>query len=197
MRKIISLGLFALMLSIFSGQVLAGNADASACKNLKDRNLDDYVPALYGLCVAWHNADENARDQILANFMKKAGTSLDDPGMPGWVDPNKRDEPEVMTCPCWAGVVLEDVDMYTPADICFLDTPSGDVIFFDDLVSASQTYVTDGINCAHMAAYVDDSGTEVTRSSAMQGLDDAAQQACITEMDDLVSMYFDNGLDCY
>jgi hypothetical protein len=195
MRKIISLGLFALILSIFSSQVFAGNDDE--CENLKDKTHPDYAPALYGPCVAWHNADENVRDQILAKFVKKARTSLDNPGMPGWVGPADPKKPEGMTCPCWAGVVLDDVDKYTPADICFLDTPSGDVIFFDDLVSASQTYVTDGINCAHMAAYVDDSGTEVTRYSTMQGLDDAAQQACITEMDDLVNMYFDYGLDCY
>ena len=45
MRKIISLGLFALMLSIFSSQVLAGNAD-KVCGPLKNKGADNYVPGL-------------------------------------------------------------------------------------------------------------------------------------------------------
>jgi hypothetical protein len=179
MRKIISLGLLALMLSIFSSQVFAGNGDE--CKNLKDKTHVDYAPTLHGLCVAWYKADENAKDRIADNYRRRSGGD------------DVYGSASGMTCPCWAGVVLEDVDMYTSADICFLDTPNGDQIFFSD----SQIYIIDGINCAHMAAYVDDSVTQVTRLSTRQGLDDADKQACNTEMDKLVNMYFDNGLDCY
>lgn len=94
MRKIISLGLFALMLSIFSSQVFAGKV--YFCEEEKDELKSQ---GLYGLCNAYWNADnENARAQILANFVKKAGTSLDDPGMPGW-EPVVPDQE--VTCPCW------------------------------------------------------------------------------------------------
>jgi hypothetical protein len=88
MRKIISLGLFALILSIFSSQVFAGKV--SFCEDKKDE-LKSY--GLYGLCNAYWNADdENDKGQILANFVKKAGTSLDAPGMPGLTTAD---------CPCW------------------------------------------------------------------------------------------------
>jgi len=90
MRKIISLGLFALMLSIFSSQVFAGKV--AFCEKEKDELKSK---RLYGLCNAyWNEDDEDARAQILAKFVKKAGTSLDEPEMPGW-------KPDVVACPCW------------------------------------------------------------------------------------------------
>jgi hypothetical protein len=94
MRKIISLGLFALILSIFSSQVFAGKVPF--CEVEKDELKSK---GLYGLCNAyWNNVDdENASAQILANFVKKAGTTLDDPRMPGW----KPDGLVEVTCPCW------------------------------------------------------------------------------------------------
>ena len=100
MRKVISLGLFALMLSIFSSQVFAGKI--ADCEDIKK---DPAYKGLYGLCNAyWNEDDEDARAQILANFVKKAGTSLDEPGMPGWkpVVPDLPDLPDQeVTCPCW------------------------------------------------------------------------------------------------
>jgi len=93
MRKLISLGLFALMFSIFSSQVFAGNVDE--CKNLKDKTHVDYAPTLYGLCVAWHNADENAKDRIAENYRRKSGGDE----VPG----------SSQDCPCWAGISLDDV----------------------------------------------------------------------------------------
>jgi len=97
MRKIISLGLFALILSIFSSQVFAGKVPY--CEKEKDGLKSQ---GLYGLCNAYWNADnENVRNQILANFVKKAGTSLKEPGMPG-LEPVVPDLPDQeVTCPCW------------------------------------------------------------------------------------------------
>jgi len=97
MRKIVSLGLFALILSIFSSQVFAGKV--LYCEKEKDELKSQ---GLYGLCNAYWNADnENVRNQILANFVKKAGTSLDEPGMPG-LEPVVPDLPDQeVTCPCW------------------------------------------------------------------------------------------------
>jgi hypothetical protein len=183
MRKIISLGLFALMLSIFSGQALAG--DKTACEDLKDRNLKDYAPNLYGPCVAWHNADENAKDRFADNYRRKSGGD-DVPGSASG-----------MACPCWAGVVLEDVGKYTPAESCYLNTTNGDFMFFSDAQDFNvQSYATDGINCIHEAAYTDDSGTEIERFGFVLGLDAAGQQACTTEIEDLENMYFDNDPIC-
>jgi hypothetical protein len=69
MRRIISLGLFALMVSFFSSTVFAGNVED--CEFLKG---DDYTKGLYGLCIAYYNAgNDNARERIAANFNKKAG----------------------------------------------------------------------------------------------------------------------------
>jgi hypothetical protein len=84
MRKIISLGLFALMISMFSSQVFAGKVDVC-----EDEKAELKSAGLYGLCNAYWNAtNENARERILANFEKKAGPN--GPGMPG-----------LESCPCW------------------------------------------------------------------------------------------------
>jgi len=90
MRKIISLGLFALMLSMFSSSAFAGNVED--CEFLKDGN---YSKGLYGLCIAyWNTTNAKAQEKILANYDKKAGP--DDPVMPGTED-------EVVPCTCWSG----------------------------------------------------------------------------------------------
>ena len=64
MNKVISLGLFALMLSTFSGQLFAG--DATLCDPLKQGQNK----SLYGLCVAWHHADEDAKKKELIDPMQ-------------------------------------------------------------------------------------------------------------------------------
>ena len=83
MRKIISLGLFALMFSMFSSQVFAGSVDA--CEPLKK---DKSKSGLYGLCVAWHNADDKAKDKIADNYFKKSR---------GFTVPGA----DVFDCVCW------------------------------------------------------------------------------------------------
>ena len=97
MRKTISLGLFALMLSIFSSQVFAGKI--AVCEDIKDN--PDYK-GLYGLCNAyWNEDDEDARAQIYANFVKKAGPE----GQP-MPEPDAK-KPEDVTCPCWDFNILK------------------------------------------------------------------------------------------
>ena len=106
MRKIISLGLFALMLSIFSSQVFAG--DVGACDELTDPDSDPdiYAPGLYGLCVAWHNANENGRAAIEKNYSKRGGGTIPGSGF---------------SCPCWKEVSFENV--------CSLRIPTRALIF--------------------------------------------------------------------
>ena len=100
MRKIVSLGLFALILSIFSSQVIAEKFDE--CEKIKN---DPAYKGLYGLCNAYWNVDDPVtKAEILANFEKKAGTDNGGPEMPGWVPvvPDVPDVPEPgLTCPCW------------------------------------------------------------------------------------------------
>ena len=96
MRKLISLGLFALMFSMFSSQVFAGKI--AVCEEIKK---DPAYKGLYGLCNAYWNADDAVvQAEILANFEKKAGTGPDDPKMP------RLDSvvPKVVVCPCTDGV---------------------------------------------------------------------------------------------
>ena len=89
MRKIFSLGLFALMLSIFSSQVFAGNAlDCESLKQIKSKSL-------YGLCVAWHNADETAKLGIADKFFDRAGFTV--PGS------------DTFDCYCWGHLSYDEV----------------------------------------------------------------------------------------
>jgi len=99
MRKVISLGLSGLMFALVSGQVFAGNIED--CDFLKDKNHPDYQPGLYGLCVAWHNADDNAADKLADKFFERAGFVV-----PGSEDPNT--EPS-FDCPCWSDVEFSAV----------------------------------------------------------------------------------------
>jgi hypothetical protein len=86
------LGLLALFLSIFSNVLLASVADCD--DQLK--HSDDYN-SLYGLCVAYWNANEGtAQDKILENYNKKA-LNLGGPSMPG-----------LSECPCWGADELID-----------------------------------------------------------------------------------------
>ena len=81
MRKTITLGLLALMFSLFASQV---SADVEDCEDIKGEKK-----GLYGLCIAyWTVTNPKAQEMILANFNKNAGE--DGPSMPG-----------LFGCPCW------------------------------------------------------------------------------------------------
>lgn len=105
MRKMISLGLLALSLSILSSQVLASNA--AACDEAK------LTKGLHGLCVAWHNANDKNKDKFADKYRERSGGDE----VPGSVDP----EPEVV-CPCWtpdslADAVAGDVGVFCIASV--------------------------------------------------------------------------------
>jgi len=106
MRKLVSLGLFALSLGVISPAVLAGNQD-DLCGFLKEKEGEYYVPGLYGLCTAFQNeTDELARLDILDAFYAKAPDGLD---MPGYDPlPDSEPVPVPVTCPCWEFDALFD-----------------------------------------------------------------------------------------
>jgi len=103
MRKLISLGLLALFLSVFSSQLLAGGVQA--CDDMKEE-----LQALgaYGLCIAWHNADEEDKDKFAKKFRDKAGfpvTDLTD-----------------LSCPCWDEAFLNDITVGLTGTLCSIDS---------------------------------------------------------------------------
>jgi hypothetical protein len=142
MRKLVSLGLFALSLSFLANPVFAGNE--ALCESLKDNQ----IKALYGLCIAWHNAGNDvARESVYKNFKKKAGVG--GPILPGGPDdlppPSQSDaEP----CPCWSESHLAEASVNgVPADCSF---NGGDIgisfaVYDDELGNDNyyQFYMTD------------------------------------------------------
>lgn len=91
MRKVITSSVLFMLFSMFSGVAFAGKV--AVCEEIKH---DPAYKGLYGLCNAYWNANETARDRILAQFYKKAGP--EGPGMPGLDEP----EADPVVCPCWA-----------------------------------------------------------------------------------------------
>ncbi|HEX6092260.1 MAG TPA: hypothetical protein VFZ07_02850, partial [Dongiaceae bacterium] len=67
MRKLFAVGLLALSSGFIANTVFAGNVED--CEPLKQSGQK----SLYGLCVAWHNADEDAKDAIAEKFFDRAG----------------------------------------------------------------------------------------------------------------------------
>lgn len=90
MRNVITSSVLILLFSLFSSSVFA---DVSDCKDVKGQK------ALYGLCVAYWNANEKNQAKILAKFEKKSGGL----GMPGLDIPveDNREDPTPVFCPCW------------------------------------------------------------------------------------------------
>lgn len=138
MRKLISLGLCALMLMLFSGQVFAGNAEE--CNYLKDKTDPDYAPGLYGLCIAWHNADDEAAAALAEKFFERAGFPVTGRIVDDGNDP--------FVCPCWDIDVLENIvacSGYTAIDS--IEDESGfDLVWFTNsglgvMATAGYTYV--------------------------------------------------------
>jgi hypothetical protein len=88
MRKLISLGILALLLSMLASPVSAG--DKSICIGLKGVSK-----SLYGLCVAYQNTEDgSAKEKIMGNFTRRARNGEKMPTL----DPK---EPETVACPCW------------------------------------------------------------------------------------------------
>ena len=166
MRKIVTLGLLALVLGLVSSSLFAGNVDA--CEAIKGEK------SLYGLCNAWHNADnENAKRKILDSFNRRAaalagpgGRAIEMPGMSG----------SGFSCPCWAGVELDEfsVPMW-----CYV----ADFTQVQFGFSPPQIFSADGNTCY----YGDGSGPDLPDENGI----------CVTELMDIVDEYFEQGALCY
>jgi len=88
MRKLCSLGVLALLLSVLSSPVVAA---VEHCDELKGENQ---TKGLYGMCVAYWSANEKHRQRFLDKYdaiIEMHGG----PPMPGL--------PQGFQCPCWQG----------------------------------------------------------------------------------------------
>ena len=142
MRKMISLSLMAFLFSLSSISAFAGNAED--CDYLKNKNDPDYAPGLYGLCVAWHNADEQAADKLADKFFNRAGFPV-----PGSEEPNS--EPQ-FDCPCWDEVEFSAVCALGQPSVVIFDT-SGVVTaatFIDIATFTAELFGTEEANCGHV-----------------------------------------------
>lgn len=178
MRKVISLGLLALMFSLLSGQVFAGNIEE--CNYLKDKNHDDYAPGLYGLCVAWHNADEDAAVALAEKFLDRAGFKV--PGSE--VVPDTKNEPDFY-CPCWTEISFSDV---CSLGVPTLAMPAGSsffVVYSDE--TPDEFFSSDSANCIYSGQF--NVGEEVLTDLGEPGLD------CRAEVEAIASLLVDGGCD--
>jgi len=152
MRKLISLGVLALLLAVLASPVSADADSKVICKELKGASK-----GLYGLCVAyWNTEDGNARDKIYENFYKRAGPDGEDMPYP---DAKK---PEVVECPCWsnedllrAACTAEYWDSWFSGDGVNLDLVSYDeeklVFLADGTIDSSGEIAT---NCSLLVSGV-------------------------------------------
>jgi hypothetical protein len=110
MRKLISLGVLTILLSMLVSPAIAGSVED--CVVLKE---DGITKALHGLCIAYWGADNGrSQERILANYRKKMRTVdpgnrnvTGDPDMPGLED--------AVECPCWnADKLAEASEKGTP-----------------------------------------------------------------------------------
>jgi len=136
------------MFSLFSSQIFAGNADE--CNFLKDKDDPAYTPGLYGLCIAWHNADEDDAEALADKFFERAGFVV--PGYPVVPDINDDEQDLTFDCPCWDGVELLSVCALGQARVT-VDAQTGEIIgaTFLNLVSfTAEGFGTGEGHCAHV-----------------------------------------------
>ena len=193
MRKIISLGLFALMLSIFSGQVLAGNAD-EFCGPLKNKGADDYMPGLYGLCVAWHNADEKAKVKIGDKFYARAGFEVPRPII-------KEPEPDSdFSCPCWDTFTFKEVcELGKPTAALSVSGKSAAVAYLDtstyvaELFGAGISVVAEEGNvCEHGFQDLFSQEFDPSTYDREERLEDEEFEACLAEAEAMFTLYLED-----
>ena len=94
MRKILSLGLMALILSLITTALSAGY---EVCDD-PDLKPDLQEAGIYGWCNAWHEAEEGDKDRIAERIIDRAGDSGVDLD---WLVTN---DP---VCPCWTQSEIE------------------------------------------------------------------------------------------
>ena len=143
MRKLIALGVLAILLSLLASPAIAGSVED--CEELKE---DGITKALYGQCIAYWSADNGrSQERILANYRKKmrAGDPGDrndsgDPDMPGLVD---------ASCPCWTIDQMANAISYSPAYECNTSSDP-EIAIYGSKSRAVVTFLVDSIGCIYV-----------------------------------------------
>jgi hypothetical protein len=115
MRKLISLGLLTLLLSVFAGPVMAGGAE-DCDKELLD---GDYTKGLYGLCIAYWSGNAD-KTKFLEKYNSRMKAGEGDPTMPGMDEGVDLD-----SCPCWTFDNLAAAKGFDDPAICGTDDFGG------------------------------------------------------------------------
>ena len=180
MRRVISLGLCALFLLTFAGSAVADNVDE--CNTLKKKNIEPpevYVPSLYGLCVAWHNASANADETALIRITEKYAEKSDGGSIPGSGGTNPDPDPP-FECLCWTGLneqyvcdlgepILNTLMPIGEPETEFEDVFEGIVIFINSDGDFEQFGVPAELNeCAHL---INGAGSVEPNLTPVQGID--------------------------
>jgi hypothetical protein len=126
MRKIIRLGLFALILSIFSSQVLASNV--AACDEVKKSK------GLHGLCVAWHNANDKNKDKFADKYFERSG-GLSVPGS------------DSFECVCWSDLKYSQVCDIANSPTAVAKPGVNAITFFDFPIQTVTGFGADTESC--------------------------------------------------
>jgi hypothetical protein len=178
MRKLISVGLFAFMISMYTGQVFASHADV--CDQLKGQGK-----GLFGLCVAWHNADEKDKGKIEDKFNDRADFTL-----ASIVDPG---------CPCWA-ISPEEAGSDGSPFVCVIDnTENFDYIDLASFADFSTGFFR-GFNVDTGTCYYSEfnNGNRSLDSVDLYDLTIDEETACRVQIREIAEKFFgqDNGPKC-
>ena len=145
MRKFTFFLVPVILLILMAVPAFAG--DKSICTPFK-KGEPNYLPGLYGLCVAYQNADEDGKQDIFKNWQKKVGED-GLPQLPGFPYPEEPgdgdppvDENEIVACPCWSAEHLLAATCQYNLTSSFVDGffdfaqyDSGNVLFVADATS--------------------------------------------------------------
>ena len=169
MRKLFSLGLLAILLSVPASPVFAGNVEE--CEVLKR----GATKGLYKLCLAYHNtANSDAKERFLNKYNDKAGP--DDPPMPG--------TEAGVPCPCWTMDQMVNAISVAPAHSCQVGSDQEFAIYTDE-PEAEVTFLVDSFGpfgCFYIGPY--------TALFLPSPLDEEDEQACRDEIQALVDEDF-------
>jgi hypothetical protein len=175
MRKLVSLGLFALMISIYSSQVLASNA--TACDDAKDE-LTKAGKGLYGLCIAWDNAKGKNKGKIAAKFEDRADQPITD-----FVGgPSTRNPAPDFFCPCWTDISFNDVCSLGSPSLTILAGYINAVEFLDSAIPQDEFFTADPRGCGYEGGLAPYASLEKPEGADWD-LD------CIAEIEQIAAMY--------
>lgn len=160
MRKLVSLGLLALLFSMVSGPVFGGNV--GACDFLKDKEADDYVPGLYGICVAWHNASANGDERALASLEERYARKSGGDPVPGSGPDVGQGDDLWFECPCFKALdreyicnlgapVFHNLELYDPDNAELADVYRGIALFYGSSGGPTENFgiAPDLSECSH------------------------------------------------